>query len=277
MITNRKEVCKLTLKQQVQMEMLEYTQAENSQIGFIYLNRPPFNPLNTELYEELSHLLDKLEAADDVRAVIITGKGERAFAAGADINEMIHLDGAEMLKMSRVSRQAYDKVEALGKPVIAAVNGLALGGGCELALACDFRISSDTAKFGLPEINLGIIPGGGGTQRLTRLIGQSKAKELLYFGEMIAAEKAVEIGLVNKSVDAERLMEEAKAWAEKLVQKPMIAMKMLKKSVNRGGEIDLQSALDLEAACFGNAFVSEDRKEGMQAFVEKRKPKFTGK
>ena len=182
-----------------------------------------------------------------------------------------------MLKMSRVSRQAYDKVEALGKPVIAAVNGLALGGGCELALACDFRISSDTAKFGLPEINLGIIPGGGGTQRLTRLIGQSKAKELLYFGEMIAAEKAVEIGLVNKSVDAERLMEEAKAWAEKLVQKPMIAMKMLKKAVNRGGEIDLQSALDLEAACFGNAFVSEDRKEGMQAFVEKRKPKFTGK
>lgn len=277
MITNRKEVCKLTLKQQVQMEMLEYTQAENSQIGFIFLNRPPFNPLNTELYEELSHLLDKLEAADDVRAVIITGKGERAFAAGADINEMIHLDGAEMLKMSRVSRQAYDKVEALGKPVIAAVNGLALGGGCELALACDFRISSDTAKFGLPEINLGIIPGGGGTQRLTRLIGQSKAKELLYFGEMIAAEKAVEIGLVNKSVDADRLMEEAKAWAEKLVQKPIIAMKMLKKAVNRGGEIDLQSALDLEAACFGNAFVSEDRKEGMQAFVEKRKPKFTGK
>ncbi|WP_227935142.1 enoyl-CoA hydratase/isomerase family protein [Alkalihalobacillus deserti] len=258
------------------METVEYILDDNH-VATVYLNRPPYNPLNTQLYQEMASLFEELEKNPLVRAIIITGKGDRAFAAGADINEMMNLNGAEMLEMSRVSRAAYDKVEAIKKPVIAAVNGLALGGGCELALACDFRICSSNTKFGLPEINLGIIPGGGGTQRLPRLVGQSKAKELLFFGEMIDSERAVEVGLVNKSVELEDLLSEATRWAEKLAEKPSIAMQMLKKSINQGASVDLQSGLDLEAACFGNAFASEDRKEGMQSFVDKRKPQFTGR
>ncbi|KAB2330447.1 enoyl-CoA hydratase/isomerase family protein [Cytobacillus depressus] len=258
------------------METLEFTLDEN-RIGTIFLNRPPFNPLNTQLFQELSTLLDKLEADPLVQAIIITGKGDRAFAAGADITEMMNLNGAEMLEMSRVSRIAFDKVEAMSKPVIAAVNGLALGGGCELALACDFRICSSNTKFGLPEINLGIIPGGGGTQRLPRIVGLAKAKELLFFGEMITADKAAEIGLVNKVVELDELLNETKLWAEKLAEKPRVAMKMLKTAVNRGVGVDLNTALDLETACFGNAFASEDRKEGMKSFVEKRMPQFVGR
>jgi enoyl-CoA hydratase len=258
------------------METLEYILSDNH-VATVYLNRPPYNPLNSQLYKELATLFEELEKDPLVRAIIITGKGDRAFAAGADINEMMNLNGAEMLEMSRVSRAAYNKVEAISKPVIAAVNGLALGGGCELALACDFRICSSNTKFGLPEVNLGIIPGGGGTQRLPRLIGQSKAKELLFFGEMIDADKAVELGIVNKEVELDELLLEATKWAEKLAEKSRIAMHMLKKSVNQGLSVDMQSGLDLEAACFGNAFASEDRKEGMQSFVEKRKPQFSGR
>nr|WP_304216156.1 enoyl-CoA hydratase-related protein [Fredinandcohnia onubensis] len=258
------------------MDTIQYL-TNDQHIGIVYLNRPPYNPLSSQVYKELFTLFEELEKDSEVRAIILTGKGDRAFAAGADINEMVNLDGADMMEMSRISRLAYDKIESISKPVIAAVNGLALGGGCELALACDFRIGSPTTKFGLPEINLGIIPGGGGTQRLPRLIGQAKAKELLYFGEMIDAEKALEVGLVNKVVESDRVLEEAIEWAEKLAQKPRIAMKMLKTSINRGTEVDLQAALDLETACFGNAFASKDRVEGMKSFVEKRKPQFVGR
>jgi enoyl-CoA hydratase len=257
------------------METIEYVL--NDHVGIVYLNRPPYNPLSTQVYQELFTLFEKLEQDHSVRSIIITGKGDRAFAAGADINEMINLNGVEMMEMSRVSRVAYDKVESITKPVIASVNGLALGGGCELALACDFRICTPNTKFGLPEINLGIIPGGGGTQRLPRLIGQAKAKELLYFGEMINAEKALEVGLVNKVVQSDELLTESITWAEKLSHKPIVAMKMMKTSVNRGVCVDLQTALDLEMACFGNAFASEDRIEGMKSFVEKRKPQFLGR
>jgi enoyl-CoA hydratase len=258
------------------METIEYVLRDHH-VGIVYLNRPPYNPLSTQVYQDLLTVFEELEKDRLVRSIIITGKGDRAFAAGADINEMINLNGAEMMEMSRVSRLAYDKVESITKPVIAAVNGLALGGGCELALACDFRICSPNTKFGLPEINLGIIPGGGGTQRLPRLIGQAKAKELLYFGEMIHAENALAVGLVNKVVESAELLTESIVWAEKLAQKPIIAMKMMKTSVNRGTGVDLQTALDLETACFGNAFVSEDRVEGMRSFVEKRKPQFVGR
>src|SRR5690606_29484013 len=153
-------------------------------------------------YNELFTLFEELEKDSEVRAIILTGKGDRAFAAGADINEMVNLNGADMMEMSRISRPAYDKVECISKPVIAAVNGLALGGGCELALACDFRHGAPTTRFGFPADNLGIVPGGGGTRRLPRLIGQAKAKELLYFGEMIDAEKALEVGLINKVVES---------------------------------------------------------------------------
>lgn len=248
-----------------------------NRVATVYINRPPFNPLNKELFSELNLLMEELEQRDTVRTIIITGSGDRAFAAGADINEMVQLDFLAMSEMSRVSRKAFEKIEGLSKPVIAAINGLALGGGCELALACDLRISSEKAKFALPEINLGIIPGGGGTQRLQRIIGQARAKELLFFGEMITAQQAYDYGLINRIVPQEEVLHVAREWAEKLAEKPVIAMSMLKTSVNAGANSDLDSALYLETACFNNAFASEDRKEGMKAFAEKRRPNFIGR
>ncbi|MEW9670499.1 enoyl-CoA hydratase/isomerase family protein [Ammoniphilus sp. 3BR4] len=257
------------------METLQY-RVEN-RVGYIYLNRPPFNPLNKKLFVELYDLLEQIEDDENVRAVILTGSGERAFAAGADITEMSQLDAAGVAKMGVASRKAFEKLERLSKPVIAAVNGLALGGGTELALVCDLRISSDKAKFALPEVNLGIIPGGGGTQRLQRLIGQSRAKEMLFFGDMITADQALNYGLVNKVVPAEELIGCATEWALKLTEKAPVAMQMIKTSVNGGAQVDLATALDLETACFGNAFASEDRVEGMTAFAEKRKANFVGR
>ncbi|MBU8908297.1 enoyl-CoA hydratase/isomerase family protein [Desertibacillus haloalkaliphilus] len=257
------------------METLQYVVGENH-VATVYLNRPPYNPLNRQLFKELGFIMDEIEQDPNVKAVIITGNGG-AFAAGADIHDMMKLNGSEILDMCQLSRTALDKVESLSKPVIAAVNGLALGGGCELTLACDFRICSNNTKFGLPEINLGIIPGGGGTQRLQRLIGQAKAKELLYFGETIDAEQALAAGLVSKIVELDQLLPEAEQWAQKLADKSTVAMRMMKKSVNSGSSADLHTALDLETACFGNAFASEDRQEGMNSFIEKRKPQFVGR
>ncbi|AGE21998.1 enoyl-CoA hydratase/isomerase [Geobacillus sp. GHH01] len=256
----------------------EFLQCEiENRVAVVSIHRPPLNPLNTKVFQELSALIDELEANQQVGAIIITGTGEKAFVAGADIREMMDLDLAGMMEMNKISRIAFLKIENASKPVIAAVNGLALGGGCELALACDLRICSENAKFAFPEVNLGIIPGGGGTQRLPRIVGQGVAKELLYFGEMIDAKRALAIHLVNKVVPADELLPAAKEWAEKLAQKPAIAMRMLKEAVNTGVNVDLQSGLIVETACFGNAFATEDRKEGMRAFAEKRKPVFSGK
>ncbi|ADU93862.1 MULTISPECIES: enoyl-CoA hydratase/isomerase family protein [Geobacillus] len=256
----------------------EFLQCEiENRVAVVSIHRPPLNPLNTKVFQELSALIDELEAHQQVGAVVITGAGEKAFVAGADIREMMDLDLAGMMEMNKISRIAFLKIENASKPVIAAVNGLALGGGCELALACDLRICSENAKFAFPEVNLGIIPGGGGTQRLPRIVGQGVAKELLYFGEMIDAKRALAIHLVNKVVPADQLLPTAKEWAEKLAQKPTMALRMLKEAVNTGANVDLQSGLMVETACFGNAFATEDRKEGMRAFAEKRKPVFSGK
>ncbi|WP_025948734.1 enoyl-CoA hydratase/isomerase family protein [Geobacillus thermocatenulatus] len=256
----------------------EFLQCEiENRVAIVSIHRPPLNPLNTKVFQELSALIDELEANQQVGAMVITGTGEKAFVAGADIHEMRDLDLDGMMEMNKISRTAFSKIENASKPVIAAVNGLALGGGCELALACDLRICSENAKFAFPEINLGIIPGGGGTQRLPRIVGQGVAKELLYFGEMIDAERALAIHLVNKVVPPDELLPTAKEWAEKLAQKPAIAMRMLKEAVNTGANVDLQSGLTIETACFGNAFATEDRKEGMRAFAEKRKPVFSGR
>ncbi|WP_134700983.1 enoyl-CoA hydratase/isomerase family protein [Ammoniphilus sp. YIM 78166] len=245
-------------------------------IAIVSLNRPPYNPLNWQLFEELSQLMDGLEQDRQVRAIILTGKGDRAFAAGADIKDMMDLTPLQILEKNEMCRATFAKMERLSKPIIAAVNGLALGGGAELALACDLRICSENSKFGFPEINLGIIPGAGGTQRFQRLVGQTLAKELLFFGEMIDAARAEQIGLVNRVVPLTELLEFAKQWAAKLADKPVMAMRMMKIAVNTGAKVDLDSALDVEAVCFGNAFASEDRKEGMLSFVEKRKPNFVG-
>ncbi|GAD14237.1 enoyl-CoA hydratase-related protein [Geobacillus sp. G4] len=256
----------------------EFLQCEiENRVAVVSIHRPPLNPLNTKVFQELSALIDELEAHQQVGAVVITGAGEKAFVAGADIREMMDLDLVGMMEMNKISRIAFLKIENASKPVIAAVNGLALGGGCELALACDLRICSENAKFAFPEVNLGIIPGGGGTQRLPRIVGQGVAKELLYFGEMIDAKRALAIHLVNKVVPADQLLPTAKEWAEKLAQKPTMALRMLKEAVNTGANVDLQSGLMVETACFGNAFATEDRKEGMRAFAEKRKPVFSGK
>lgn len=246
-------------------------------IAVVTINRPPVNPLNTKVFQELSIVFDELEANEDVRAIVLTGSGERAFVAGADINEMASLDLVGINMMNKTSRTVFTKIENVTKPVIAALNGMALGGGLELALACDLRISSDRAKFAFPEVGLGIIPGGGGTQRLQKIVGQGVAKELLYFGDMIDAQRALDLHIVNKLVPAGVVLETAKEWAGNLAKKPPVALQMVKTAVNAGGNTDLESGLIIESVCFGNAFSTEDRKEGLKAFVEKREPIYSGR
>ncbi|MDD4170565.1 MAG: enoyl-CoA hydratase [Desulfotomaculaceae bacterium] len=246
-------------------------------IATITLNRPPVNALNTKLFQELGQAVDELDVDPNVRVVIITGSGDKAFAAGVDINEMKDLNPVQANQFCEVSGNAFDLVANMSKPTIAAVKGLALGGGCELTLSCDFRLAAETAKFALPEINLGIIPGGGGTQRLPRLIGVARAKELLFLGEMIDANLAWQYGLVNKVVPAAELLQEAKALAEKLASKSAHALSVMKNSVNLGLNMGLSEALDFETKNFILVFASDDRREGIGAFVEKRKPVFTGK
>ncbi|MFZ5649255.1 MAG: enoyl-CoA hydratase/isomerase family protein [Bacillota bacterium] len=246
-------------------------------IGVITLNRPPFNPLNSQVYRELAQAAAELEADPGVRAVIITGSGEKAFAAGADINEMKNMTAVDMYLFIKIAAAAYNIIDSMGKPTIAALNGLTLGGGCELALACDIRLASDNVKIGLPEVNLGIIPGGGGTQRLPRLIGASRAKELLFLGEAIDAAQAEKYGLVSRVVPAGKVMNEARALAGKLAKKAPVAITMLKESVRTGLNTDLASGLDHECKCCVLAFSSEDRREGFAAFAEKRQPSFSGK
>lgn len=271
MTTTNKSVQDLTAKYEFLLCEIE------NKVAIVTIHRPPVNPLNTAVFKELTQLMTELENREDVQVIVLTGSGEKAFVAGADIREMLELEAVDMLEMNQTSRKAFSTIENLAKPVIAAINGLALGGGLELALACDLRIASEKAKFAFPEINLGIIPGGGGTQRLQRIVGQGIAKELLYFGEMITAEQALQWHIVNRVVPAENLLSEACEWAKKLAEKPSVALRMLKLAVNSGSNVDLESGLIIEMTCFGNAFATEDRKEGMQAFVEKRKPNFTGR
>lgn len=254
----------------LQLEIEDY-------VATVTINRPPVNPLNSVVFRELVEMMDELDQKDEVRVIIITGSGDKAFVAGADVNEMAQATLPNINKMNKVSREAFSKIENATKPVIAAINGLALGGGFELALACDLRISSDHAQFAFPEIGLGIIPGGGGTQRLQKIVGQGVAKELLYFGDMITAEKAAQLRLVNEVVPKNELLEKAKEWAQKLAAKPPIALQMLKLAVNKGSNADIDTGLILEATSFGNVFATEDAKEGMNAFIEKRKPNFVGK
>lgn len=190
-----------------------------NKVAVVTINRPPVNPLSTKVFQELSYLFDELEANDEVRAIVLTGSGEKAFVAGADINEMANLELVGINKMNKTSRAVFSKIENLTKPVIAAINGLALGGGLELALACDLRISSTKAKFAFPEVGLGIIPGGGGTQRLQKIVGQGVAKELLYFGEMFDAYRAMELHIVNKLVPVEELLAAAKGMGRETCAK----------------------------------------------------------
>jgi len=253
------------------------TLEKDAGVGVLTINRPPMNPLNSLFFTELEQVAAEVGRDPDVRVLIITGAGEKSFAAGADITEMVNLTPLEMYDFCHRSLAAFSRLESLDKPTIAAVNGLALGGGCELALVCDFRLAAETARFGLPEINLGIIPGGGGTQRLPRLIGAARAKELLFLGEMIDAATAQAYGLVHRVVPGNELPSEARKLAEKLLARPAVAQRVLKTAVNSGMNMDLSSALLFELESFLITFASEDRVEGFNALLEKRKPNFKGR
>ena len=247
-------------------------------IGIVTINRPEaLNALNSEVFNELYELFQEIEHDGEVRVVILTGSGTRAFVAGSDITEMAPQSSVEINSFVEKVRKASDRIYTLSKPTIAAINGYALGGGCELAMCCDLRIASEKARFGQPEINLAVIPGGGGTQRLTRLIGMTRAKELLYTGDMIDAPNALNMGLVNKVVPIDNLMDEAKAMAQKLMTKSGRILSLIKTAVNSGANMSLPDALDLEAQCFALCFATEDQKEGMKAFMEKRKAAFNNR
>lgn len=239
-------------------------------IAFITLNRPKaLNALNIETLNELDSAVRRAGMDDEVKAVIITGEG-RAFVAGADIAQMRGLTVQEGRDMTMLGQNVFDRIENLDKPVIAAVNGFALGGGCELAMACDIRVASDKAKFGQPEVNLGIIPGFGGTQRLPRLVGKGTAKYLIFTGDMISAEEALRIGLVDKVVPGEELMDTAVSIAKTIMSKAPISIKMAKHAINNGMNVDLKSGIAYEAEAYTTSFGTEDRIEGMSAFTEKR-------
>ena len=246
-------------------------------VAVIQINRPQKkNSLNTELRHEMEEVMREIAADAKQRAVILTG-GEEIFCAGADISEIEGTVSAEAAyQHAREFQILFEQLEALPQPVIAAVSGYALGGGCELALACDFRIASDTARFGLPEIKIGAFPGGGGTQRLPRLIGTAKAKEMILIGDPITAEQALAVGLVMKVTTKAKLIEEANAFAIKLASLPRIALQASKMLINRSQEMDLASGLELEARSFGAIAHTHDLAEGTRAFMEKRKPNFTG-
>jgi enoyl-CoA hydratase len=243
-------------------------------IALLTLNRPPMNPLNRTMYAELAQVSEELDADSGVKVVVITGSGDKAFAAGLDVVDVEGKSLVDIVKFQAFSGMASAKVAAIGKPVIAAINGLALGGGLELALRCDVRIASDKAVMGQPEVNLGIIPGGGATQLLARLIGTARAKELFFTGDTFKADRALALGIVNRVVPADKLMEEAMALASSLAKKPAVALKMIKLAVDNGINMDLNSALAYEGECFVLSFMSEDGREGMRAFVEKRKPQY---
>ena len=249
-----------------------------SAVAVLTVQRPQrLNALDASTLDELRQAVLDLQQDQSIRCVIVTGAGDKAFVAGADINE-IASDMPEGARLRALRGQhVFDLIERLGKPVIAAVNGFALGGGCELAMACTLRVAADTARFGQPEINLGLIPGFAGTQRLSRLVGKTKAMELILTGNPITASEALVIGLVNRVVPAANLMGEARALAAELAAKPAVALRYAMEAINTGLEMPFAEACRLEASLFGMATATEDMKEGTRAFLEKRKAVFTGK
>ena len=247
-------------------------------VGLITVNRPKaLNALNQATLDELNKIADMLAQDASVKVVIITGSGEKAFVAGADITQMQPMSAIEGRNFGKLGQAVFNKIENLPQPVIGAINGFALGGGCELAMACDIRYASDKAKFGQPEVTLGITPGFAGTQRLARLVGKGRAKELLYTGDIIDANEAYRLGLVNKVVPVEELMPAVTALAQKILSRAPVAVQLCKAAVNEGLDTDLETGTAYEAEVFGLCFATADQKEGMGAFVEKRKAEFIGK
>jgi len=250
----------------------------DSAVFVITINRPKvLNALNGATLAEIGAAIEEAAADDAIRSIVITGAGDRAFIAGADINELAVQTPVAGREHARRGQRVFDRIERLGKPVIAAVNGFALGGGCELAMACAIRLAADTAKFGQPEINLGLVPGYAGSQRLPRLVGRGRALELLLSGHQITAEEAWRIGLVNRVVPAAQLMDEAHTLAQALAAKAPIAARYILEAVAAGLDMPFEDAEDYEATLFGLVATTEDMREGTRAFLEKRKATFRGR
>jgi enoyl-CoA hydratase/carnithine racemase len=247
-------------------------------IAYVTVNRPKMlNALNTPTWADLRTAFEDARDDEAVRGIILTGAGDKAFIAGADINELAHATALEAEESSRFGQKVLDLIENLGKPVVAAVNGFALGGGCETALACTMRIAVDGARFGQPEVKLGLLPGGGGTQRLPRLVGKARALQLILSGEMISAQEAYRIGLVNEVVPAADLNARAEAILKTIASNAPIAVKFALEAANKGAETSQSEGLLLEASYFGLCAATEDKKEGTTAFLEKRAPQFHGR
>ena len=244
-------------------------------IGILYINRPEaMNALNTGVLEEIIEAAGEISRDDEIQVLIITGAGDKSFVAGADIKEMHGLTAVEGREFGYIGQAAFRAIEKLEKPVIAAVNGFALGGGCELAMAADIRLASEKAKFGQPEVGLGITPGFGGTQRLPRLVGEGRAMELILTANTINAEEAYRIGLVNHIYPAENLLDEARKMARKIMSNAPLAVKYSKSAINKGLQTDIDTGMAIEADLFGICFSTEDQKAGMGAFLNKEKASF---
>ncbi|RJS69134.1 crotonase [Candidatus Bathyarchaeota archaeon] len=260
----------------MQFQYVIYEKSER--IATITLNRPDaLNAFNKDVVEEILKALEDAKNDEKIRVVILTGAGEKAFSAGADIKTMKGFDALKARELSLMGEKLCSAIENFEKPVIAAINGYALGGGLEVAMACDLRIASDKAKMGQTEINIGLIPGWGGTQRLTRLIGKTKAKELVFTGKMIDAKTAEQLGLVNMVVPADQFREAVRKFAMELAEKAPVALRIAKALINKGADMSLDAAIALEREGFGVVGSTEDLQEGVSAFIEKRKPVFKGK
>jgi len=252
--------------------------AKEENIAILTINRPKaLNALNSATLKEIAAAFDELEKDSAVKVVIVTGGGEKAFVAGADISEMVTYNALEGEAFANLGQSVMFKIQRFPKPVIAAVNGFALGGGCELAMACDIRLASDKLKVGQPEVKLGVLPGFGGTQRLARLVGAAKAKEIILSGDMYDATEALRIGLVDRVYPGDKLMEETKKLAKTIASRGEIAVRLSKECIDRGLDVDIEAGCSLEKKAFGLCMASADKSEGMKAFLEKRDPKFTGK
>lgn len=263
----------------MEFKYITYTRDNEKPVAKITVNRPEVrNALNKATRQELKNAVAEVSHDDSIRVLVITGAGDKAFISGADITELKDATPAEIETFANtIGQQLYAEVESLEIPVIAMINGFCLGAGCELAMACDIRIASENAKLGQPETNVGIIPGGGGTQRLPRLVGWGRAKELVYTGRIINAAEAFRIGLVDDVAPPEKLEERVNQIVDAILSKSPLITKLAKKAFNRGMYTDLATALNFEKATFASCFATEDQKEGMTAFVEKRKPQFRGR
>jgi enoyl-CoA hydratase len=266
------------MREEKKMEMNNIRCEKEGAIAIVTIDRPKaLNALNLETLHELLDCFRQLKEDRQIGVVILTGGGEKAFVAGADISYMHELSVLEAADFAALGHAVMEAIENAPQPVIAAINGFALGGGCEISLACDIRVAAENAKFGQPEVNLGVIPGFGGTQRLPRLVGKGMACELVYTGDMIGAGEALRIGLVNRVVAADKLMETCREMAGKIVAKGPVAIRLCKETVHNGLQMDLARANSYEAVQFSQCFASEDQKEGMRAFLEKRPAKFQRK